>query len=106
MKHPGKAFFAAVLVMALSAAIDAQAGGSAGATATPKAGTGSMTTPNKTDYGSRDAAGAYVGPSPNSPTSPTTNRSRDKTNGLNKGTNSGANSDVNRGFNHPRQTDQ
>jgi hypothetical protein len=102
MKHITRTFFAAALAMALSAITHAQAGGTAGGTVTPVA--GSMKVPNERGYGSPDVMSSGVGEARSGP--PTGRSTRGKANGLNMGTRSGANSDVNRPRNGPKENGQ
>jgi hypothetical protein len=102
MKRIMKTFCASALVLALSAITYAQAGGTAGGTITP--GAGSMKAPNERGYGSPDVMSSGVGEARSSP--PTGRSNRGKANGLNMGTRSGANSDVNRPRNGPKGNGQ
>ncbi|CAB3738874.1 hypothetical protein LMG27174_06500 [Paraburkholderia rhynchosiae] len=104
MKVIGKTFCASVLAVALSAVAYAQAGGTAGRTATPGAGAGLTKVPNGKAYGPRDVTGSGVGEARSSRSAGHSNRG--KANGLNMGTRSGANSDVNGPRNGPGQNGQ
>lgn len=104
MKDLSKTLFAAALVMALSSMTYAQAGGSAGGSATSGIGAGTMKTPNVRGSGSADVTDTGVDAASDNPTTKRSNNS--KTNGLNKGTHSGANSDVNSGISGSKRNGQ
>ncbi|PMS20533.1 hypothetical protein C0Z16_34660 [Paraburkholderia rhynchosiae] len=104
MTHIGRTFCTSALVMALSAIPYAQAGGTAGGTATPGVGAGWMKNPNERGYGSPDVMGNGIRGAPSNPSTVRSNRG--KTNGLNMGTRGGANSDVNSPQGGPRQNGQ